>query len=138
MAGAGRRDQVSLGIVYMVGSTVMFAGGNAVVKWQLANYPLGEVAFRSDRIATRWMGRLADAGWSALIVGFVGVLIVTHPSAGTLGNTGAQRGTPVFALSPFAASSRLAISTTASLGFSAAPYYSTAICTGIDAAAPNG
>jgi hypothetical protein len=27
------------------GSTAMFAGGNAVVKWQLATYPLGEVAF---------------------------------------------------------------------------------------------
>src|SRR5258707_13485505 len=42
---AARRNQVPLGIAYMVGSTVMFAGGNAVVKWQLATYPLGEVAF---------------------------------------------------------------------------------------------
>src|ERR1700746_4079010 len=42
---AVRRNQVPLGIAYMVGSTVMFAGGNAVVKWQLATYPLGEVAF---------------------------------------------------------------------------------------------
>jgi hypothetical protein len=31
-AAAGR-NQVPLGIAYMVGSTVMFAGGNAVVKW---------------------------------------------------------------------------------------------------------
>jgi hypothetical protein len=31
--------------VSAVGSTLMFAGGNAVVKWQLATYPLGEVAF---------------------------------------------------------------------------------------------
>jgi hypothetical protein len=30
---------------HAVGSTVMFAGGNAVVKWELAAYPLGEVAF---------------------------------------------------------------------------------------------
>ena len=44
-AAAARRNQVPLGIAYMVGSTVMFAGGNAVVKWELATYPLGEVAF---------------------------------------------------------------------------------------------
>src|SRR6516225_1163463 len=42
---AAGRNQVPLGIAYMVGSTAMFAGGNAVVKWQLATYPLGEVAF---------------------------------------------------------------------------------------------
>src|SRR5438045_9654141 len=42
---AARRNQVPLGIAYLVGSTAMFAGGNAVVKWQLATYPLGEVAF---------------------------------------------------------------------------------------------
>jgi hypothetical protein len=41
-AAAARRNQVSRGIAYMVGSTAMFAGGNAVVKWQLATYPLGE------------------------------------------------------------------------------------------------
>jgi hypothetical protein len=35
-AAAARRNQVPLGIAYMVGSTAMFAGGNAVVKWQLA------------------------------------------------------------------------------------------------------
>jgi hypothetical protein len=29
-AAAARRNQVPLGIAYMVGSTVMFAGGNAV------------------------------------------------------------------------------------------------------------
>ena len=58
----------------MVGSTAMFAGGNAVVKWQLATYPLGEVAFgctlfvripdcRCDCIASRRVERLADATW---------------------------------------------------------------------------
>ena len=45
VADVAGRNQTPLGIAYMVGSTVMFAGGNAVVKWQLANYPLGEVAF---------------------------------------------------------------------------------------------
>jgi hypothetical protein len=45
VAAAAGRNQVPRGIAYMLGSTVMFAGGNAVVKWQLATYPLGEVAF---------------------------------------------------------------------------------------------
>jgi hypothetical protein len=65
LAAAGR-NQVPLGIAYMVGSTAMFAGGNAVVKWQLAPYPPAEVAFgrapvlipdrRGDRIVARWVG----------------------------------------------------------------------------------
>src|SRR6202011_867452 len=120
------------GIAYMVASTLMFAGGNAVVKWQLATYPLGEVAFgrtlfafltvaaivlpragwgvlRTRRYREHLQRGLSQFGsmlcwflavsvlsivilkekvgihrWSALIVGFVGVLIITHPGAGTL------------------------------------------------------
>ncbi len=150
-AAAARRNQVPLGIAYMVGSTAMFAGGNAVVKWQLATYPLGEVAFgrtlfafltvaaivlpragwsvlRTRRYREHLQRGLSQFGsmlcwflavsvlslgsatalgfaaplfttvlsivilkekvgihrWSALIVGFVGVLIITHPGAGTL------------------------------------------------------
>src|SRR5215472_1697881 len=65
-AAAARRNQVSLGIAYMVGSTVMFAGGNAVVKWQLANYPLGQVAFGRTLFAflTVVVIVLPRAGWS--------------------------------------------------------------------------
>src|SRR5499427_5439163 len=148
---AARRNQVPRGIAYMVGSTVMFAGGNAVVKWQLASYPLGEVAFgrtlfalltvavivlprtgwavlRTNRYREHLQRGLSQFGsmlcwflavsalslgsatalgfaaplfttllsivilkekvgihrWSALIVGFVGVLIITHPGPGTL------------------------------------------------------
>ena len=47
VAGAGR-NQVPLGIAYMVGSTVMFAGGNAVVKGQLAT------------LGAEWHGCAAD------------------------------------------------------------------------------
>ena len=150
VAAAGR-NQVPRGIAYMVGSTVMFAGGNAVVKWQLATYPLGEVAFgrtlfafltvaaivlpragwsvlRTRRYRDHLQRGLSQVGsmlcwflavsvlslgsataigfaaplfttllsivilkekvgvhrWSALIVGFVGVLIVTHPGAESL------------------------------------------------------
>src|SRR5690348_10854089 len=148
---AARRNQVPLGIAYMVGSTAMFAGGNAVVKWQLATYPLGEVAFgrtlfafltvaaivlpragwgvlRTRRYREHLQRGLSQFGsmlcwflavsvlslgsataigfaaplfttllsivilkekvgvhrWSALMVGFVGVLMITHPGAGTL------------------------------------------------------
>ena len=135
----------------MVGSTAMFAGGNAVVKWQLATYPLGEVAFGRTLFAfltvaaivlpragwsvfrtrryrehlqrglsqfgsmLRWflavsvlsLGSATALGfaaplfttllsivilkekvgihrWLALMVGFVGVLMITHPGSGTL------------------------------------------------------
>ena len=44
-APASRRNQLSRGIFYMVISTVAFAGVNAIVKWELAFYPVGEVAF---------------------------------------------------------------------------------------------
>src|SRR5215831_967345 len=151
VAAATGRNQIPLGIAYMVGSTVMFAGGNAVVKWQLATYPLGEVAFgrtlfafltvativlpragwrilRTQRYREHLQRGLSQFGsmvcwllavsvlslgaataigfaaplfttllsivilkekvgvhrWSALIVGFLGVLIITHPGAGTL------------------------------------------------------
>src|SRR5436305_13639935 len=150
-AAAARRNQVPLGIAYMVGSTFMFAGGNAVVNWQLATRPLGEVAFgrtlfafltvaaivlpragwsvlRTRRYREHLQRGLSQFGsmvcwflavsvlslgsatalgfaaplltslpsivilkekvgihrWSALIVGFVGVLIIPHPGACTL------------------------------------------------------
>src|SRR5215472_19388060 len=59
-AVAARRNQIPLGVAYTVGSTVMFAGGNAVVKWQLATYPLGEVAF--GRTHRRVIRRAITAG----------------------------------------------------------------------------
>jgi drug/metabolite transporter (DMT)-like permease len=40
-----RRDNVALGILYMVLSTIMFGAINALVKWEVAIYPVGEVAF---------------------------------------------------------------------------------------------
>ena len=157
---AAGRNQVPLGIAYMVGSTAMFAGGNAVVKWQLASYPLGEVAFgrtlfafltvaaivlpragwgvlRTRRYREHLQRGLSQFGsmlcwflavsvlslgsataigfaaplfttllsivilkekvgihrWSALIVGFVGVLIITHPgaAAGVVPPSGSRR-----------------------------------------------
>jgi drug/metabolite transporter (DMT)-like permease len=48
MALAGqvtRRDQITRGIGFMVGATVVFSLTNAAVKWEVALYPVGEVAF---------------------------------------------------------------------------------------------
>jgi drug/metabolite transporter (DMT)-like permease len=151
VAVAAGRNQVPLGIAYMVGSTVMFAGGYAVVKWQLAQlsawrgcvraHPVRVPDRRGDRIVARPVGvlrtrryrehlqrgllqfgsmlcwflavsvlslgsattigfaaplfttllsivilkeKVGICRWSALIVGFVGVLIITHPGAGAL------------------------------------------------------
>jgi drug/metabolite transporter (DMT)-like permease len=145
-----RRDQIPRGIMFMIGSTILFAGVNAVVKWEVALYPVGEVAFlrsafgliplyliilprtglavlRTARLGAHvkralsqfisqmamflafWLMPLASAvaisfaaplfttllsivilkekvgphRWSALAVGFVGVLLITHPGSGT-------------------------------------------------------
>jgi drug/metabolite transporter (DMT)-like permease len=42
---ATRQNQIPRGIFFMVISTVVFAGVNAIVKWEVAKYPVGEVAF---------------------------------------------------------------------------------------------
>jgi drug/metabolite transporter (DMT)-like permease len=134
----------------MIGSTILFAGVNAVVKWEVALYPVGEVAFlrsafgliplycmilprtglavlRTTRLpahikraASQFVSQMAmflafmlmplasaiaisfaaplfttllsivvlkeKVGrhrWSALAVGFIGVLLITHPGSGT-------------------------------------------------------
>jgi drug/metabolite transporter (DMT)-like permease len=150
-ANSPRQDQIPLGILYMVASTLLFSGVNALVKWEVAIYPVGEVAFlrsffalipcyiiilpraglsvqrterRGDHL-TRALSQFCSmmciflafqlmplAGvvaisfsaplfttllsivmlkekvgvhrWSALIVGFLGVLFITKPGAGTL------------------------------------------------------
>jgi drug/metabolite transporter (DMT)-like permease len=145
---AARREHIPLGIFYMLGATVMFAGSSALSKWQVAIYPIGEVlfvrtltsliicsllilpsanlfVFRTRRLRDHLMRGAAQATsqtfiviafslmplagavainfsaplfatlasaivlkeavgrvrWGALIVGFLGVLIVTAPGA---------------------------------------------------------
>lgn len=47
-AHAPRIDKVPLGILFMLGATVLFAGSTALSKWQVASYPFSEVLlFRS-------------------------------------------------------------------------------------------
>lgn len=48
---APRREHVPLGIAYMTGATIMFAGSSAVSKWLVASYPIGEVLFTRTIIA---------------------------------------------------------------------------------------
>ena len=148
---AVKRDHVPKGILFMLLATVMLAVSNAVAKWQVAIYPVGEVMFFRSLFsflvcsaavlpftglavfATRrprdhlgrglsqaisqtftviaislmplagatainfsaplfaallsivWLKERADtARWAALIVGFLGVLIVTNPGANSL------------------------------------------------------
>jgi drug/metabolite transporter (DMT)-like permease len=146
-----RREHVPLGILYMVGATLVFSASSACSKWLVATYPVGEVLFTrslvslitcalfilpSTGIAVFRTGRLRHhvlrsfsqfvsqscliiafslmplagavainfsaplfatlisivllkekvglARWTALLVGFVGVLIVANPGAGAL------------------------------------------------------
>ena len=169
-AALARRNQIPRGIAYMVASTALFAAINAIVKWELAFYPVGEVAFYRALFALvtvaviilprsgiavfrtrRYLGHLQRGvsqfgsmtcmffafslmslgsavaisfaaplfttllsivilkervgihRWSALVVGFVGVIIVTEPGAGTF-NLGA-----LFAITNALLSSSVAI-----------------------------
>jgi len=45
LEGPPRAENVTRGILYMVGATLMFAITGAATKWALATYPPGEVAF---------------------------------------------------------------------------------------------
>ena len=50
-AQPARREHVPLGILYMLGATLMFAGSSAVSKWLVAAYPVGEVLFTRTAVA---------------------------------------------------------------------------------------
>jgi drug/metabolite transporter (DMT)-like permease len=40
-----RREHIPLGILHMIGATLLFAGSSAVTKWLVETYPIGEVLF---------------------------------------------------------------------------------------------
>jgi drug/metabolite transporter (DMT)-like permease len=48
---APRREHVPLGILFMIGATIMFAGSSAISKWLVASYPIGEVLFTRTAVA---------------------------------------------------------------------------------------
>ena len=50
-AQPARREHVPLGILYMVGATIVFAASSAVSKWLVASYPIGEVLFTRTAVA---------------------------------------------------------------------------------------
>jgi drug/metabolite transporter (DMT)-like permease len=143
-----RQEHIPLGILYMVGATIVFSASSACSKWLVATYPVGEVLFtrslvslitcatfilptagiavlRTDRLRHHVLRSFSQfvsqacliiafslmplagaiainfsaplfaalvsivllkekvglARWSALLVGFIGVLIVTNPGA---------------------------------------------------------
>jgi drug/metabolite transporter (DMT)-like permease len=145
-----RQEQIPLGILFMIASTIVFAASSAMTKWLVATYPPGEVlftraigsllicaviilprtglaVFRTRRLHHHVMRTFTQsvsqtflviafslmplasatainfsaplftalmswlllkepvgpARWSALLVGFLGVLIVTNPGAAT-------------------------------------------------------
>jgi drug/metabolite transporter (DMT)-like permease len=149
---ASSREEIRAGILYMIGAVFLFSVANALVKWQVARYPVGEVIFfrcafslvpclilvathgglkilRTNRIrdhvgraVTQFIGMgsffialsmmpLADAvaitfssplfltvlsiailgeqvgryRWSAVVVGFLGVLVMARPGGGAIG-----------------------------------------------------
>jgi drug/metabolite transporter (DMT)-like permease len=144
-----RREHIPLGILYMVGATIVFSGSSACSKWLVATYPPGEVLFTRSLVSLATLAafilptaglavfrtnrlphhvarsfsqfvsqtcllvafslmplagavainfsaplfatlvsivmlkeRVGFARWTALLVGFLGVLIVTNPGAG--------------------------------------------------------
>jgi drug/metabolite transporter (DMT)-like permease len=48
---AARREHVPLGILYMVGATLIFAFSSAASKWLVATYPVGEVLFTRGAVS---------------------------------------------------------------------------------------
>src|SRR5262245_16518206 len=50
-AKPGRREHVPLGILYMIGATIVLAASSAVSKWLVASYPIGEVLFTRTAVA---------------------------------------------------------------------------------------
>ena len=48
---AARREHVPLGILYMVGATIVFAVSSATSKWLVDIYPVGEVLFTRSAIS---------------------------------------------------------------------------------------
>jgi drug/metabolite transporter (DMT)-like permease len=46
-----RREHIPLGILYMLGATIVFTISSAVSKWLVARYPIGEVLFTRSLVA---------------------------------------------------------------------------------------
>ncbi|MBV8888156.1 MAG: DMT family transporter [Alphaproteobacteria bacterium] len=67
-AAGSRRDQIPRGILYMVASSAVFSVVNAIGKWELATYPVGEVAFIRSLFALLACSMiiLPRTGWSVL------------------------------------------------------------------------
>ena len=51
-----RREHIPLGIFYMIGATMVFAGTSAASKWLVATYPIGEVLFARSFVSLIALG----------------------------------------------------------------------------------
>ena len=50
-AASKRQEHVPLGILYMVGATIVFSASSACSKWLVATYPIGEVLFTRSLVS---------------------------------------------------------------------------------------
>src|SRR5271154_2763856 len=111
---AARRNQIPRGIAYMVASTALFAAINAIVKLELAIYPVGEVAF--------YRALFALITVSVMIIPKTGIAVFrTHRYFGHL-----QRGVSQFGsmICMFFAFSMMSLGSAVALSF-AAPLFTT-------------
>ena len=108
---AARRNQIPRGIAYMVASTALFAAINAIVKLELAIYPVGEVAF--------YRALFALITVSVMIIPKTGIAVFrTHRYLGHL-----QRGVSQFGsmICMFFAFSMMSLGSAVALSFAAPP-----------------
>jgi drug/metabolite transporter (DMT)-like permease len=80
-----RPERIPLGILYMVGATVMFAASSAAAKWLIETYPIGEVLF------IRTVGSLAIC--ALLILPFGGFAVFRTRRLGAHGLRAVSQGT---------------------------------------------
>jgi drug/metabolite transporter (DMT)-like permease len=110
-AKPARRTHIPLGIVYMLGATVMFAGSSAAAKWLVATYPIGEVLF------LRQAGSLVVC--SLFVLPFTGLTVFTTDRLKAHGIRAVSQGTSqtliIIALSLMPLASAMAISFSAPL-----------------------
>ena len=66
-----RRDHTPLGIVYMLGATVMFAGASALSKWLVATYPLFTLALSALFLREERFGPRVLLGVALTVAGVV-------------------------------------------------------------------
>src|SRR5260370_12151569 len=73
-AGTNARDDIPLGIACMIGATLMFAASSAIMKIEVAKYPVGEV------MCARSLGSLIAC--AAVVLPAMGLRVFATPRPG--------------------------------------------------------